>query len=273
MATYKSLPPDVKRLLYQYADLPARTIESLCRKNKEIYQTLCQNKSFWISLARRRLSSYINFDDMTINEIRKRLIEVEESLPDVQSYLTGEYLSPSQAIELMKEYVKRGYDIVIKDLLELIINDQRLNLKISRLLLLLIAAISENDLNMVETIYPRYLTAITVPQQHGNLLVLLDNAHNADDNLIYYLVNNHPGEITEGIATELVLIGAERNDRKMVEDFLPYITSRDTDLLNRMMYESRRLPGKEIDNLIKAHMSSLPAEEIDEDFDGEPIYD
>lgn len=239
MVSYATMPPDIKRIFYEYADLPVRTIESLCSKNREIYTTLCQNKAFWVNLADRRLNRYIDYREPhnTISEIRKRLIMFDDLFVDTEDFLTKlsnasnrSRITPSRIqpfINNLTTAIFNGYDNIVEESLPILSGIKNQNVRQNALYVLLLDAVTDKNLYLAKKIYPLVKDDIVegrMAEAKYHKLIMTAIRFGYDDMISYFLINKPYAKDYSDIIL-LVEIGVKKNDWNMVNEYLPYITS------------------------------------------------
>lgn len=122
MTTFLDLPPDIIRSL---PDLSMRDIISLCKSNRRYNQALCDNDSFWRSLARQRLTDSISvIDSKSIPELKKDLLAHERNTEKILYYAERGYEKPVARLiqksndddigKAFQEAAARGYLDVVR---------------------------------------------------------------------------------------------------------------------------------------------------------------
>lgn len=70
------LPADIKRYLALTKNLSLRKILDLCQLNKEYYQDICNNETFWRSLIQQRYN-YQETQNLSLDELKALVKELE----------------------------------------------------------------------------------------------------------------------------------------------------------------------------------------------------
>lgn len=200
-----SLPPDVLRLLAAAKNMRVDDIIALCRTDRQINSAICNNKQFWVDLARKRWQS--DWSKYELSDIKSKLRILEQALdkltndkelirniayPILTLYLdllgakrdeTLIDLLDSRSILMLENLIRMRFDKAVLSLLQ----DPRMTQDIfNRIIRTSEALITDNRELLYRLLQdPRYdaLTAIT----------LLNAAQaRGDEDLIDYLMDHPP---------------------------------------------------------------------------------
>ena len=261
MAFYPNLPDELKYNVFKYANLPVKTIESLCAKNYAIYEMLCSYKPFWVELARKRISSTIDFQGMTISNLMRSARTAEDFL---NKFKSAKY--PARYTADLIKLIDGNHDLVVMSAVDaankLLSPDER-DIIIFQLLYY---AIQTGNIGLVRKIYPIVRPLLRLDPERA-FSEMLGTA--TDINVLTYLIDNRPHNLTDDEHIVIIVNAALADNRPLIQKYIASIANADDEVKVRFMQSIRELPAD-----IREYILSLlpPMEEFDIDLEFAPNH-